>query len=101
VRDVTVSFDGKGEIARCLVAPLRECAFRLQPVERAVDFDRAEMFRAEPQPLFLRCISIKTFPPAFVIPAAGADVCLAWHRLSLTTSNATVGARLWSPKRRL
>src|SRR5439155_20197418 len=79
VRHITMTFDGKRKIFRRLIAPLLECAFLRQLVECAVDLDAGETFRAKPEPLFLRRVSIETVTPAFVVPAAGADACFARH----------------------
>ena len=79
MRDVTVPFDGKTKSFWCLVAPFLERAFLLQPVERAVHLDATEVFRAKPEPLFLWRVAVEIVAPAFVIPAAGADVCFAGH----------------------
>ena len=93
VRDVTVAFDGKSKSIRCLVAPFPERAFLLEPVERAVDLDCSKTFRAEAKPLFLRLIAVETDAPAFVIPAAGADVRFARHCFPLKLSAERLQAR--------
>src|SRR5215831_19823115 len=76
---VPMPFDCERKSVRRFIPPFFKRAFRLEPVERAIHLDRSEPFRAEPEPLFLRCVTIKTVAPAFVIPAAGADVCFAGH----------------------
>jgi hypothetical protein len=80
VRDVTVSFDGKRKSRRCLVAPFLKGAFLLQPIKGAVHLDGAETLRTETEPSFLRRVAVEAVAPAFIIPAAGADVCFAGHR---------------------
>ena len=74
-----MSFNGKRKFVRRLVPPFLKRALRLESVKGAVHFDGGETFRAEPEPLFLRRITVETVAPAFVIPAAGADVCFAGH----------------------
>ncbi len=79
MRDVPVSFDGKRKSFWCLVTPFLKRAFLLQPIERAVHFDGGETLRIELEPFFLRRIAVETVTPAFVVPAAGADVRFASH----------------------
>ena len=81
MRDVAMAFDGKRKSVRRFIPPFLEGAFLLQPVERAVHLDATEVFRAKPEPLFLRRIAIEAVSPAFIIPTAGADVCFASHLL--------------------
>src|SRR6266436_4296317 len=92
VGDVTVPFDGKRKSCRGLVAPFLKGAFLLEPVERAVHLDGAETFRTETEPSFLRRVAVEAVAPAFIIPAAGADVCFAGHYFSLSISKPRVVA---------
>ena len=77
--DVSMPFDGKRKSARRFGAPFLKRALRLEPIERAVHLDRGKTLRAKPKPLFLRRVAVEMIAPAFVIPAAGADVCFAGH----------------------
>jgi len=80
VRDIAVAFDGERKSLRRFVAPALEGSFLRQLVEGAVNLDAGKTFGAKPQPFFLRRVAIETVAPAFVIPAAGADICFAGHR---------------------
>src|SRR5439155_18322208 len=93
VRDVTMPFDGEYKMLRRLVPPFLKSAFLLEPVEGAVHLDGAETFRTETEPSFLRRVAVEAVAPAFIIPAAGADVCFAGHCASLRSSNTRLGAR--------
>ena len=72
-------FDGKRKFVPSFVPPFFESALGLESVERAVHFDGGETFRTETEPSFLKRITIEMLAPAFVIPPAGADVCVARH----------------------
>jgi hypothetical protein len=95
MRDVTVTFYGKTKSFGRLIAPFFERAFLLESIKCGVDFNAGETLRTEPQPSVLRRLAVEILPPALIIPAAGADVCLAEHRFSLRISNPTFAARLY------
>jgi hypothetical protein len=79
VGDVTMPFDGKRKFVWRFVPPFFKRALWLESIKRAVHFDRGKTLCTESEPLFLRPIVIETGAPAFVIPAAGSDVCFARH----------------------
>jgi hypothetical protein len=75
MRDEATRFHRKDEVSRHSPCPVSDNLWWWQPVEGAVEFDRAKMARIETEPLFLtKSPGVKPIvPPVVVVPPARAD----------------------------